>query len=233
VSAVSIVVPYRPDGGPRDAALDWLRRRWALTHPGWQVIVGAHTDGEWCKAAALDAAVDGSTGDVLIVHDADLICPPDTLIAAVERSRRAPWVIPHSHVRRLTQATTGIVLNADTLDLDAVNRRELEKPQQTVCEGGGIVVLTRDAYRTAGGMDPRFTGWGYEDSAWGYQLEALLGPAHLGDATLWHLWHPSAQRLRRRDETGGAGTLRKRYAHARHHPDEMRLILEERPCLST
>ena len=228
---VSLLVPYRPDGGHRDAVLDWLRRRWATLLGDWEVVVGLHTDGPWCKARALTDAVTRSTGSTLVIIDADLLVGTDALTWAAQQAPHAPWIVPHSHVRRYTAQTTANVLEGHTAGepFDPPDG-DLEVPQQTVCEGGGLVVLTRDAYNRAGGMDPRFTGWGFEDSSWGYQLEAMLGPHVQGDAMAWHLWHPPARTDRPRKIDGVGGELRKRYQQARTDRDAMLDLIGERPC---
>lgn len=231
---VSMLVPFRPDGGHRDAVWSWLRRRWEQLLPDWQIIEGVHDadDGPWCKAIALDAAVDAADGDVFVVMDADLILAAEALRGAAMDAVEAPWVVPHSHVRRYTPETTeGMLAAAPTAE--PLHPNTLDVPEQTVCEGGGIVALTADAYHRAGGMDPRFRGWGFEDSSWGYQLEAMLGPPLCGDAVAWHLWHPPArgQHRRPRARDGVGGELRKRYQQARSDPAAMADLIGERHAI--
>lgn len=72
---VSVVVPYRPDRGFRDAAWAYVRRWWATTHPDWRVVTGdAPHGGPWVKALAVADALPRATGDLLVIADADVVC---------------------------------------------------------------------------------------------------------------------------------------------------------------
>ena len=51
-----------------------------------------------------------------------------------------------------------------------------------------------DAYDQAGGFDPRFVGWGGEDTSLGAALTTLVGPPARLEASVWHLWHPGPNR---------------------------------------
>jgi len=229
-----MLVPFRPDGDHRDAVWSWLRRRWEQLLPDWQIVEGVHDpdDGPWCKAIALEAATWGAEGDVYVVMDADLIIDAEALRAAATDAVWAPWVVPHAKVRRYTHETTQALLEAPPT-CEPPDPTTLDVPEQTVCEGGGIVVLTAEAYQRAGGMDPRFRGWGFEDSSWGYQLEALLGPPLCGDHVAWHLWHPTARGQHRRPRAGDGvgGELRKRYQEARSDPAATALLIGERHAI--
>ena len=55
--------------------------------------------------------------------------------------------------------------------------------------GGGLLVITHEAWDTVGGFDESFIGWGYEDSAMTMSLmRAGLWERLPGEC--WHLWHP-------------------------------------------
>jgi len=59
----------------------------------------------------------------------------------------------------------------------------------TVCDRGGLLVVSRAAWDRVGGYDERFIGWGHEDS----DLHTrLLAEAHWDriEGQAWHLWHP-------------------------------------------
>jgi hypothetical protein len=55
------------------------------------------------------------------------------------------------------------------------------------------VVVTREAFEKVGGFDTGFVGWGFEDTAFVYVVEAEYGKMPpRGKGALVHLWHPPA-----------------------------------------
>jgi glycosyl transferase family 2 len=218
--SVSVVVPFRPDGGDRDRAWDWLRRRYAALHPSWEVVEG-HCDGAWSKGRAVADALQRASGDVLIVADADSFVSHDVLVRAAELARESPWVMPHRTVHRLTPAATRYVLAQDPAENPnpSLRRREHVPPV-----GGGIVVAASPAVTTVP-LDPRFEGWGGEDISWGRALDTLIGPHAQLDGTLWHLWHLPG----RRKALPHTETLANRYLAAAGQREAIEAILAEKP----
>lgn len=219
MSDVSVIVPWRPDGGHRDAAWAWVRDRWATTHPGWRVIVGPCPDGPWSKGTAIAAALARSRAPIVVIADADVWC--EETAAAVETVARghARWAMPHTGVHRLTAAATATVLAGGPLggDLDERHRGVL---------GGGIVALARDVAEGVP-IDPRFAGWGQEDTAWALALTTLVGRPWRGTAPLWHLWHPPAPRESRTAGSPASIAHHQRYRAAAGNPTAMRALLAE------
>ncbi|MEU3945457.1 hypothetical protein [Streptomyces sp. NPDC029526] len=217
--SVAVLVPWRPDGGPRQTVWAWVRRQWARW-PDWQVVTGACPDGPWSKGAAVADALAQTDADVLVVADADVwtLGTP----AAVNRvaSGRARWAMPHQLVRRLTPEATQVVLGGARLEGQPTAETHPGMP------GGGIVVLAREVLEGVP-MDPHFTGWGQEDQAWALALETLAGPMWRGTADLFHLWHPPAPRRSR--AVGSAASLARyrRYQAASGQAAQMRALVAE------
>lgn len=216
-SLVTVAIPYRGGCPHRDAAWDYVRRRY--DELGLEVVVGV-CDGPWRKAVAVNNALRRATGDVVVIADADVWC--DTTIDAVDEVLAGnPWSVPHSKVKRLTEQATAAVLAGGPLcgDLD-------ERAYEGI-EGGGIVVMHRDLWKQAP-MDPRFVGWGQEDEAWGIALRTHGGRIRRLKGVLWHLWHPPQRRDSRGIGSEASLELFKRYVH---QPDivlnEARKALQE------
>lgn len=187
---VAIIFPIGIEDEWRARAFDWVQR-WYTEHiPGIQII-GRSPD-PWSKGAAIADAVSQipDSVEILILADADsFLWNPADLTRAVEmvRSGRSAWIVPHERVYRLKQAET------ERLHDDPKARARLGhtcRPVYIGPAGGGITVLSVDAYRTVNGVDPRFEGWGGEDVAFGWALETLVAPITRLDAALVHLWHP-------------------------------------------
>jgi hypothetical protein len=225
VPEVSIVMPYTSDDEHRQAARRYVLGWYARHHPAWEIVEGTCA-GEWSKGRALADAATRASHDILVLADADSIVPADILDdAARQVAAGAAWVVPHRRVFRFDQGPTEqVYAGADP------------EPNPTWCRnrrpyggvtGGGIVVLSRSAWETVGGIDPRFLGWGGEDIAFGWALETLCGPAvHLG-GPLFHLWHRQEAQGEHRRGSPTSEALAGRYRQARNRPEQMRALVAE------
>lgn len=219
--SVSILVPF-VDGG-----CDWRRRAWAYVralyeerHPDWELVVGG-CDGDWSKGAAVADAYRQASGDVLVLADADSFLEPDPLARAVADVERSRWVVPHRNVHRLNAVGSEAVCAGGRPRSSQCARRPYAGPA-----GGGVVVLTRAAYETVGGVDERFLGWGGEDVSLGWALRTLVGPGRRMGSTLWALWHPHPAPERR--GSPASEQLVARYRRARDDPQAMAALISER-----
>lgn len=194
-SGVSILVPRRCDGGPRDASWDLVRRRYAELHPEWEVVDGFCSDGPWRKGAAVADALARSRGQTLVIADSDCVLPVEALREAVSvvEERRAPWVVPHTLVKRLDRRETDRVLAEQDLH-PPYDDRALHREAYEGFAGGGFIVVDASAYAATGGMPLAFQDWGAEDEATALMLDTLVGPHVRLPYDLWHLWHPPARR---------------------------------------
>lgn len=189
---VGIVIPTRAGDEWRARALDWTLEFYARNHPGWPVVLGELPDGaEWSKGAAVAAGVEALDGvDVIVLADADsVITNIDELSRAVDlvETGRRSWVVPHRLVYRLREVET------ERLYGDPTHRprtRSVCRTPYVGPAGGGITVVSAEAFGTVNGIDRRFLGWGGEDIAFGWALETLVHPVERLDGRLVHLWHP-------------------------------------------
>lgn len=198
-NGVSLIVPRsQGDHSSRAASWEWLQARYRAQMPELQIVIGKHMGQPWCKGVVVNAAVEQSSGEVLVIADSDCWVDPATLREAVElvRTNRAPWVVPHTNVHRLDQASTEKRLLAPpTTELRLAGVTYDRKPYIGYA-GGGIVVVGRAALDYAGGFPTGFVGWGCEDEAFALCLDSLLGHHTRLGADLWHFWHPIGQRLK-------------------------------------
>lgn len=216
---VSVLVPYRPDDPGRVAPWAYVRNHYREHHPDWQICVG-NCDGPWSKGRAVDHAAQQADHGLLVIADADSFTEPDLLTALANRVvTERSWAVAHHLVRRLDPADTERALTTGRLVTTNCSTRTRVVP------GGGITILTRQAYDTVGGIDPRFEGWGAEDISFGWALDCLTGPHLQGTGTLWHLWHPPVTIGRRMPPA--AYELNNRYRAVRHDPDGMRALIGE------
>lgn len=205
---VCVLVPYRgDDGGPRDMAWEFMRVWWGREHPTYAVVEGGCRPGPWCKAEAVaDALRHTSPGDTLIISDCDVLCDGVGPAVAAVSTGTAAWAVPHHRVNRLTLDATRALYAGGGLPAqppppsrrlhhqrDAASSSPQVERSYTGIVGGGLVVLPRALYERVP-LDPRFTGYGQEDTSWGLALRHMAGEPMRGRDPLWHLWHPPQER---------------------------------------
>lgn len=188
-----------------------MRERLRVRHPDWR-IVDAETDDEpFNKARAVLLHAERARGDILVVHDTDVLS--DGLADAVAAVRAGSrWAVPHQKVYRLSESGTERFI-ADGCPIGLAHDYDaIERHRGVVA--GGIVVLEPNLIDTHP-LDVRFVGWGGEDSAWGRVLGLAGQPWRVG-APLVHLWHPPAARqTRAMPERAESRRLMLRYLDAR------------------
>jgi hypothetical protein len=161
-----------------------------------------------------------ATGDVLVIADADVVIEPSAIAQAITMlAAGVPWVVPHTNVMRLDEASTNQLLAQDPAD--AVLAGQLTRPAYTGFAGGGIIVVTRETWILSGGIPHEFAGWGGEDEALAVILDTLCGPHVRLTGDLWHLWHQPADKAAKRDNR----TVLAPYLRAAGDPAAMRHLI--------
>ena len=137
------------------------------------------------------AALAGPEAGALCLLDADLLVPPDFLRRGLEAlSAGARALLPYHEVRYLDGAASERAI-AERLNAPGASPApdRLGGRRFTDSQGGALWV---DAafYRTLGGYDERFRGWGFEDREVCLRLERAGGGLARLDGCLLHLDHP-------------------------------------------
>ena len=103
----SVIIPWRQGCPFRERALAWVLDRWAERFPTFDVVLGLHEDGPWCKAAAVADGLSKVADGSLIIADADVwLVRPEALTDAVGALSDHGWAIPHGDVQRLTETAS-------------------------------------------------------------------------------------------------------------------------------
>lgn len=236
--SISVLVPFRPESidDVRARAWDWIRDRWSWVLPKAEICEG-HDDGmPFSKTAAVNDAFLKSSGDVLVVADADAWMEGDQLMRAVlltmDRNR---LVVPWGQVVRIDQEGSESLLGYPPRGPVPLTGLRADMTSPMPITAGTIYVLSRRGFRTVQGMDPRFRGYGYEDIAFRRSCDALLGKSfyqHMGVA--YSLWHPRPVaenwgRIWEGDEGRRNGELDNQYREAERKPHLMRKLIEQHP----
>ena len=215
--STSIIVPFRGTCPHRVRAHLLVRAFLEGQFPEAEILDVDDGSEVFSKARSINAGVVKSSGDLLVLHDADSFVAPAQLHAALDLAACLPedagrLIIPFSIVYYLTRETTDAVyagrLPEVTQDSASYNALMV----------GGINVLTRKTFDRVGGFDARFQGHGAEDRAFNAACETLTAPTMRTLGALFHLWHPD-------DPTKNLAVedaLAKRYLMASGNADAMR-----------
>jgi hypothetical protein len=178
---VVTLVPWRGGQSIRERNWGWTRPH--LEALGYPIFLGDRP-GPWARASACnEAAKQAGAWDVALIADADTIGEPEVIERAVGLASSIPGAVrPHDRLYALNSAQSRILAARGPEKTPIHNR-------QSVMLGGGLLVISREAWDKVGGYDERFIGWGHEDSA---LHTTLLGEAHWDriEGRAWHLYHP-------------------------------------------
>jgi len=160
--------------------------------PSWVRYI--HTpvprDADYCRAATFNAGARVARGDVLIVHDNDLLVPARYAAEVLARVREGwDFVDPKRFLFDLGEAETRLVFDGAPVPFRPMTVRQNLK--------GGSVAIAAAAYRAAGGYDESFVGWGGEDLEFWERARAQGRVYEFGWLPVIHLWHrPQAGKVR-------------------------------------
>lgn len=230
MSDVALVMPWRPSTPEREATMHFVHDHLLHALGPVEVVLADDDHLTFNRGRALNLGVARTSASVLVLADADLWVPTDALQRAVANVDIASYVVPFRELIALDAvASERIVAGTMAVDHDwrteMPEHIELDWPRRST---GGLNVLRRDVFDAAGGFDPRFVGWGYEDSAFDIALSTLVGPPIWLDACAVHLWHPvDATRHDSGLQAEGLALCR-RYEEASGDADKVRTLIEER-----
>jgi Glycosyltransferases, probably involved in cell wall biogenesis len=223
-SLLSILIPYKSDGGPRDAVFQWVVRYYRTMFPAAEICIGDPGSGDFSRARAINAAARKATRDIFLISDADVVISPSAIFRALELLDRYAWVIPYNRVLNLSETITNQLLATEPvwplgldLEFSVRNKRNV----------GGMNVVPRRAFEKVRGFDEGFVDWGGQDGAFYVSLNTLCGPNARLEEDLIHLWHPPSLR---RDNAHYANNLAlyHRYRRRKGQPDKMLKFIDGR-----
>lgn len=190
---VSVLVPYRPDGGYRQQAWEHLvGPAWAAS--GAEVIVespgpGKHP-GDFNHPRAINAAAARASGDVLIVADADTFWRASDLPERLAETVRsgAAWAMPRHYAKLTVSQSRQLVKGTSSQSLAGLHDRAHWVGDSV--SWSGLVCVPATAFHAVGGYDERWDFWGADDVAFGLSLDTLVGRHERVAGSCLHLWHP-------------------------------------------
>lgn len=220
---VAVVIPWRPGTPERNAHHDTVRAHLAALLPD---VIHLDVDSghmPFSRAGSRNEGVrqaQAAGADVVVICDADTLVESEPLHASITAAADGVMHLPYTWYRGLSPDGTAAYLAAKPA---AGCHAELEHQWAT----GGIIVIQPTAWWAMGGMDERFTGWGFEDAAARICADALLGQTVRHDGTITHLWHPPESNLGSPQHVAN-GEHCQRYVDATGDADTLRAIAVER-----
>lgn len=226
---VVILCPRRPDGGHRDRLWAHCKALWEERH-GWLIVEGEHLEGPFNRSKAINDAVDrAGVWDVALIVDADVICAPGSVQAAVEIAAKTDQlVVAHDERIMLNQRGTEKIL--DGFKGSWRDRSMVEKVwlDSVSC----AIAMSHPLWEMAGPFDELFVGWGREDTAFRIACEVETGPIVKVCGETFHMWHPLAPETRQSNPLRQANEKRHQaYVAARGDRDRVRALRMEQVAL--
>ena len=214
----TVVVPWRPQPSrvpAFEAVVQWYRAN--LPSARIRPIDSDDVIFNLSKCRNLGIAGIVDPREVVIINDADTIPEIEPLLAAIGAAGDSQSVyLPYTEYRWLGDA--GTAQHADGRDLEDCDFELV----RGACSG--VYVTTPTTWRSHGGQDERFRGWGFEDAAWLLAHETLLGePPRRIPGRVFALHHQAE--LRVGPQYDANARLMQRYRDAAVHADAMRELV--------
>jgi hypothetical protein len=213
---ISILVPFHSSDANNQRAKNWkwLYKYWRKQLPGAEIIVGVDAEAgingkPFSKSCAVNNAVSRASGDIFVIVDADGYVPISTIIECAEEIRKARklkkklWFVPYRNFYRLTEAASQNVLQSDPAHPYLFGKKPSEDDVLNMADftgtsgsaighwyGALIQLMPCEAFEAVGGWDPRFRGWGGEDSSAMRAMDTLYWPHKTIPGPVFHIWHP-------------------------------------------
>lgn len=188
---LSILVPFKPDGGPREKNWAWIKRRYELLLPNAELCIGLHSGSPFSKSTAVNRAARMATRDLYLIADADITFDVKQMETAVEMLTDHIWVIPFRDRKELNEEQTEDLIAKDPCL--TLSRMDFSNHQGYLNNVGSVNLVPRKYFEQVGGFDERFRGWGGEDEAFQMSMDTLCGPhARPRENSIWHLYHPQS-----------------------------------------
>jgi hypothetical protein len=168
------------------------------------------------RSQAFNDAAIKARGEVLILHDNDMLVPMGYAARAAALCRDGYGVAQMKRfIFYLTQMSSKTLCGGGSRLADS----ESEQVIENLC-GGGSLVISKSAYWGIGGMDESFVGWGGEDEEFWDRCRTRTVWDY-GSLPLIHLWH-APQEGKRAVNGQGAHTV-ELTAHRRALPVDVRI----------
>lgn len=245
---ISLLIPFSTDNDMRRKNFEWLLKYWRCELPHAEIVVGESKSKIFCKGEALNNALKKSTGEVLVVLDADAYLPGMIIEHCAERIMEEQrhghnlWYVPYRFLYRLTDRLTKRITDSNPChpfrppmppdECDIENSGQIIRYGNMY--GAMITIFPRKAIPIIKCFDEHFSGWGGEDMAFLRMMDTLFGKHKTTYNAIFHLWHHYHGKTHRErtwdnQEKPNANNWKRtnRYHFAHRKPSKMIELVEE------
>jgi len=203
MAKVVTLVPWRGCGDARrDYLWKFVKTRWIPKYSGeqsdwdWWSAPGP-LDGPFNRGAAInEAARLFDDWEVAVIHDADTICSPDMIRAAVWRiqNHKAGVIFPYETYTYLDQWSSDRIIQYGDMGFLSPEVHPVEGVRTTVRHHhvSGAMVVSRAAWDAVGGFI-ELPGWGAEDYIMYWLFKTFATEPVWMKGGAYHLWHPASR----------------------------------------
>lgn len=189
---ISILFPFRGDGGWRDRIFEKVLDRYHALLPDAEICIGSSDADPFSRSGARNDAFRQSTGDILLINDADTFCTWGSLATALtlvddgEESFVLPYDVYYNVNEWLTEHWLSVPYSVADLEH---NLSEGGYDHRLLTAESGVLVVSREAWDSVGGYDENFIGYGWEDNAFVTALTRANGQGLKIPGSAFHLYH--------------------------------------------
>ena len=221
---VSVLIPFKSDGGQRDRIWSWMQKRWLRTLADIELIVcddGGKPGEPFNEGKAWNRCAELATGDILVVGESEVAFDAIQIADAIHDVRdRGGWRIASAY-HQLDASATERILSSEPMSAIVVDTSEITR--SFIMESvSPPLIVPRVAWDYVGGMDERYVGWGWIDKAFAAAMNTLYRPFERFPGSVFHLAHP------RGSDRDCNPELTARYLAAEGDVEAMRAIIAER-----
>lgn len=185
---VSILIPYKPDGGRRDQLFEFSLARYSKVFPDVEICVGIDgsiEDQSFNRGKAINKAAKQATRNIFCITDIDALFDRELLKQAIHKfSGRTiltgrSWQLSDRCTQKLLKQEFPICnFPVHIIGLDNIKF---------------FTVVGRHEFESVMGFDEQFETWGGEDFAFFKSLDIFCDPPKKIPAHIYHLWHPPSR----------------------------------------